>query len=228
MLSHEEKIRLMQKKKKILLIAVLIVIGVFVLVGITLLILSAVRHHVWDRRVQDHMNPTERRYIHPDADWDRNIFEDSFYMSLDRSIKYNDGVGITVMTEENQSRYPPAAQFMYDVVQLIINGDYEAYNEIFADEYYDQVRFEDLRLAFPMQPLYNIEIQTLRESEDRTTTEVKLTYMIHRNDGMFRPDLPYDEPSIKPFVYRLIIDADGEIKVSHKFPYQFIAAGDFE
>ena len=117
---------------------------------------------------------------------------------------------------------------MYEVVHLIINGDYEAYNEIFADEYYENAKAEDLRLEFPMQALYNIEIQITAESEDKTSAEVKLSYMIYKNDGMFRPDLPYDEAALRPFVYRLITDDEGEIKVSHKFPHSFIAGSNFE
>ena len=228
MLSHEEKIKLAQKKKKILLVIVLTTIGVFMLLGITLLILSAVRHYVWDRRVQEHINPVERRYIHPDPDWNRNIFEDSYYMNLDRSIRYNDGgVAITVMSEENIELYPAAAQFIYDTVYLIINGDYEAYNNLFADEYWESGGDD---FMFPMQALYKTEIQIMDMTE--TEAEVKLSYMIYKNDGMFRADLPpnirLDEEAVSPVVYRLILDEKGEIKISNKFPYQFFAGSNFE
>ena len=223
MLNHEEKLKLVKKKKKILLAVVLIIVGVFLLLGITLLVLSGIRHFVWDRRVQEHINPMERRYIHPDPDWDKNIFEDSQYMSLDRSIKYSDGSVITVMSEETKELYPVPAQFMYDVVQTIINGDYEAYNNIFADEYWDNGG-EDF--MFPMQALYRTEIQIINMTE--TTAEVKLSYMIYKNDGMFRPDLPYDEEAVRPLVYMLVENGEGELKVFRKNVYTFIATENFE
>ena len=220
MLNHDEKIKQAQKKKKVLLVVVLIIVGVFMLLGITLLILSGVRQFVWDRRVQE-MNPQERLYIHGDADWDRNIFEDNYYMSLDRSIRYNDGgVLLTVMNEDNIESYPPAAQFMYDAVYLIINGDYEAYNNLFAPEYWENGGEE---YWFPMQALYKIELQII--SMEETTADVILSYMIYRNDGMFRRDLPYNEEAVRPIVYRLVTDSEGGIKVSNKFPFTFIAGG---
>ena len=223
MLNHDEKIRQAQKKKKILLVVVLIIVGAFMLLGIALLILSGVRQFVWERRVQE-MSPQERLYIHGDADWDRNIFEDNYYMSLDRSIRYNDGgVMLTVMNEENKETYPVPAQFMYDVIYLIINGDYEAYNNLFADEYWENGGGDYM---FPMQALYKIELQII--SMEETTADVILSYMIYRNDGMFRLDLPYNEEAIRPIVYRLVTDSEGEIKVSSKFPFNFMAGGNFE
>ena len=226
MLNHEEKILLARKKKKILLISVLIVIGVFMLTGVTLVILSAVRHHVWDRNIPEtHANPIQRRFIHPDPDWYRNIFDDSIYMSLDLNIRFTDGLVTTIMDADNVRTFPAAAQFMYEVVYMIMHGDYEGYNNIFADEYWENSRPEDWRLAFPMQPLFNIEIRLLGSTAD--TVDVMLSYMIYRNDGMFRPDLPYNEEAIKPVIYRLRMGRDGEIQVTHKMPYMFIGQGAF-
>jgi len=203
---------------------VLIIIGVFMLLGVTLLVLSAVRNHVWNRRVQEYIAPVERRYIHPDPDWDKNIFEDSIYMGLDRSIKYNDGgVVITVIDENDRELYPPAAQFIYDAVHIIMQGDYKAYNNLFADEYWDNGGRD---FMFPMQALYRTEIQIINMTD--TLAEVKLSYMIYKNDGMFRPDLPYEEEAISPVVYRLILDEKGEIKIANKSPYQFFAGSNFE
>jgi len=225
MLSHEEKIELAKKKKKILLSAVLIIIGVFLVVGIVLIVFSAVWHRVAQGNISDaHANPLQRRFIHPDADWYRNIFEEASYMELDRRIRFSDGGATTDMREDNLEMYPPAAQFMYHVVHLIKNGEYEAYNDIFADEYWGNVRFEDLRVMFPMQPLYNIEIRILNSTP--TSADVSLSYMIYRNDGMFRPDLSYNDGDMSPIIYSLIIDTDGEMRVLRKSPYTFVAWGD--
>jgi hypothetical protein len=228
MLNHEEKIKLAQKKKKILLAVVLIIVGVFLLLGVTLLILSGVRQFVWEKRVQEHVNPMERRYIHPDPDWDKNIFEDSQYMSLDRSVRHNsEGTVITAMTDENKELYSVPAQFMYDVVQIIINGDYEAYNALFADEYWEDGG-EDF--MFPMQALYKIEIQIIDMTE--TTADVKLSYTIYKNDGMFRPDLPpnirTDEEAVRPIVYTLAENARGELQILKTSVYSFIATENFD
>ena len=227
MMNQEEKILFMQKKKKRLLIAVLVIIGAFALVGIVLFIATIISTGMGDELLRESPEGSgEIRYIFPpDTDWDRNIFEESVYMSFDRAVKYSDGVALTVMTEETKEFYPPAAQFMYDVVWLIINGDYEKYNEIFADEYWENGGAD---YEFPMQALYNIELQIIDESESKTSADVSLSYMMYKNDGMFRSDLPYDEPALRPFVYRLIMDDEGKIKVLDKFPQTIIAGSNFE
>jgi len=228
MLNHEEKIELAKKKKKILLRAVFIIIGVFLIIGIVLLIFSAVWHRVAQGNISDaHANPMQRRFIHPDPNWYRNIFEEASYMELDRSIKFNDSGAITEMREDNLERYPMAAQFMYNVVHLIKNGEYEAYNDIFADEYWDNLRRtgrDAYGEMFPMQALYNIEIRIIDSAPE--SADVVLSHMIYRNDGMFRPDLSYNDGDMSPVIYSLIIDRDGEIRVLRKSPYAFLASGE--
>jgi len=225
-MNQEEKILFMQKKKKRLLIAVLVVIGAFALVGIVLFIATIISTGIGDELLRESPEGSDEiRYIFPDTDWDRNVFEESVYMSRYREIQYNDGVATTVITEENKEFRPPAVQFMYDVVWLIINGDYEKYNEIFADEYWENGGKD---YEFPMQALYNIEIQIIDESDDKTSADVSLSYMMYKNDGMFRSDLPYDEEALRPFVYRLIMDDEGKIKVLDKFPQTIIAGSNFE
>lgn len=215
MLSHEEKIRIQQKKKKILITAVLIVVGIFVLVGISLLILSAIQQYIQETKIQEYETP-RYSYVYPDTDWDRNIFEESYYMGFDRSIKYNDGIATTTISEENKTSYPAEVQYMYDVVNLIINGDYEEYNKIFADEYWELISKEDLlmrQLGFTMQPLYDIEIANVSSTESETNIDVQLSYKIYKNDGTFRNDMSYDDGEILPVIYRLVTDSTGQIKV---------------
>ena len=214
MLSHEEKILRNKKKKKMLITGILITAAVIALVGIALLILTAVQEFIHERRVEEHQNAVRRSYVYPETDWGKNIFEDSYYMSLDRSVKYSDGYATTVITEENKSQYSAEAQFMYDVVHLINNGDYEAYNDIFSEGYWERVKIEDVRLEFTMQPLYNIKIEIADKAE--ASTDMELIYMLYKHDGTFRNDLDYNEEATIPVIYRLIME-DGEIKVSHMF-----------
>ena len=231
MISHEEKIARAQKKKKIFIAAVLIAVGVFIVVLAVMLVLSAVLNMIQDRRqaeLEQAAQAAQGTLIFPDPDWYANIFEDEYYMSLDRGVWYDDGAVRTVITEQNRELYPVEVQFMFDVVQMIINGEYDDYNDIFSDEYWEGIqardRYWDLRLDFPMQRLHNIEIAIIGRTE--TSVDMRLTYMILRNDGTFRNDLPFSHETItpmRPMVYRLIMDADGEIRVSHKFVYRFAA-----
>ena len=228
MLNHEEKITLQQKKKRIFFIAVLILVGVSVIITVVLLILSAVHNFIQERRWEEAQGP-QRSFIFPNPDWSANIFEEEYYMSLNRAVwvsEHNDTMR-TVISEENRNAYPAAIQFMYDVVHMIIRGDYEAYNAIFTNEHWENVEWEERagRLwadTFPMQRLHNIELAIVRETE--TSVDVRVSYMILRNDGTFRNDLEPTTETMSPMiphVYRLVMDEDGNIRVASRTVYRF-------
>lgn len=237
MLSHEERMHRAKKRRKIFITAVLIAAGVFILIAVVLVVLSAVNTHIQERRLLEAEAAAEEArgtLIFPDPDWELNIFEDAYYMGLDRGVWVNDGSTRTVITEDNRERHLPEIQFMFDVVQLIINGDSHAYADIFTDDYWNDPRHRDVWWAlleegydaFTMQRLWDIEIAIIDRIETQTEiiTDISLTYRLHRNDGTFRNDLPSSryssEQGTRPMLYRLVRGTDGEIRVSHRFVYR--------
>lgn len=212
-----------EKRKKIFMIAVCAVVGIFLVLGLITLILSAVNNYTISKSKQNIDKETRRSYIYPEPDYDFNIFEDEGYMSLDRRIWFNDGGSHTVITEENYSSYSTEIQFMYGVINLIINGDYTEYNKIFTDDYLKNVG-DDLREVFTMQQLFEIELERVDSGESENTADIKVTYRIRNNNGTFRNDIDFNDAGSLPVVYRLISDSTG-IKVTGLLTYYKYTTG---
>ena len=234
MLSHEEKIKRIKKKKKIFIVAALIIIGVLILTTVVLLILSAVRYNVERRAREERENAAialRGTLLFPDPNWELNIFEDEYYMGLDRGIWVRDGIMRTVIGEDTWDNYPEYIQFMHDVVQLMIHGDHYTYGDLFMDEYWEDPRNRAnwWELGFTMQRLWNIELEIIDETP--SSVDVRLTYRIHRNDGTLRDDIRSSrisgEQESLPMLYRLVRDDDGDIRILNKFVHVFGAQEDF-
>jgi hypothetical protein len=217
MAIDEETMRKKEKKKKILLIAVCAVFGVFLLFGLAALILSGIQSSLRDRAREELEEDSRRSYVYPPPDYDFDIFGDEKYLELDRNVWFNDGVTRTVITDDNRTAYPDEIQFMYDVINLIINGDYSGYNKIFTDGYLASAG-NALREVFTMQQLFEIELEYMetREEGELEYIDIEITYRIRNNNGTFRNDLDYNDAGALPVVYMLIKDdAAKSIKVDN-------------
>ena len=225
MTDKKEIIKQREKRKKILIIAVCIIVGVFVVFGLTVLILSGVKNYLQAQREAEYDSKMTRSYIYPPADYDFNIFDDAVYMAMDRSVWFNDGAARTVITDDNLQSYSPELQFMYKVIHMIINGDYEEYNKIFTESYIKKAG-DDLRDRFTMQQLYNIELEIVDYSLDGAVTQsvIAVSYMIRNNNGTFRNDLDYNEEAIRAVAY-MLTTTGADIKVTDLMPLSKYAAG---
>ena len=225
--NEQERLKRQAKKKKILIIAVISVVGLFIVLGLAIFIFSAVQNHLDDQK-REELNKGQS-YIYPPADYNFNIFTDEFYMNeCDRNIWVNDGYTRTVITDDNQKDYPAEILFMRDVINYIISGDYTEYNKIFTDDYLKNAG-DDKRERFTMQQLYNIELELIdyTETTGGSNYAVKVTYMIRNNNGTFRNDLDYNDDGSRPVVYMLTSDRNGDTKVTNLMTYLQYKSGLF-
>lgn len=147
----------------------------------------------------DTYNPTNQTIIFFEPNYDENIFDDTRYMGLDRNIYiYDIATGLTESLEpEDYEEYSDAVKLMVDFINAIINGDAETYNSFFSDKCIDAGNVQ-LKEAFTMQKLYNIQITQVSEEElssdgyNYTKYEFILEYMIMQNNGTFRTDIDSD------------------------------------
>ena len=205
-----------EKRKKIFLIAVGVVIGILILLGLVTFILSAIDNYNKSKTRDKEEKILKQTNIFPEADYDYNIFDDEEYMLRDRGVWFSDGVSKTVMTDANLKTYPVEAQFMYNVIDLIINGDYEEYNKIFTEDYIKKAG-NDFREQFTMQKLFEIELEYIDHGQLSDNTDywdIQLTYRIKDNNGTFRSDLEFNDEGARPVIYSLISDKEG-LKVSN-------------
>ena len=148
--------------------------------------------------------PRHNTIIFKTRDDDYNVFEDSEYLEYDRQIYYTDGVGTTtVLDEESLKRATPAVNTLYCMIDAIIRGKDDKYNDLFSSVYYKDNAPVD---AFRMQPLYDVRIVYIRtvevEENGRSYTryEYDVSYKICWNDGTFRTDLGHHESKKQCFV----------------------------
>lgn len=136
-------------------------------------------------------NPTRQTIIFHTPDYDENIFEDEYYMGLDRSIYYREiDTGVTIAVgPEDYDNYGEGVKFMIDFVKCIIAGDAETYNSCFEEAFFE-VKEQERKETFTMQKLYNIVITKMSKTTDGYL--FTLEYMIRNNNGTFRTDIGSD------------------------------------
>lgn len=153
-------------------------------------------------------------FFNPDYDFD--IFTDEAYLDLDRNLHFSDdgGTSTAILTDDNSyNSAHKTARFFKTYFDTIINGDNEAYNLLFTEEY---IKKNGTKERFTMQMVYNMEATMLRsEDKDDGTTlyEFEVRYAIRRNNGTFRDDL--DSDVTRPQIYVLSESAnEGEILIA--------------
>ncbi|MBQ7728378.1 MAG: hypothetical protein IJT60_07390 [Clostridia bacterium] len=136
-----------------------------------------------------------------DADFDEDITKDQGYMDQDRNIYFTDpDMGTTVsLNEDTLPGADPEVRFLYEVINYVIAGDTEAYQNCLAKSYLDTLEGGQVA-PFTPQKLYEINISRYLINEDGTKT-YKVEYMIYKNNGTYRSDVGSD--AIKPSFFTL-------------------------
>ncbi len=177
----------------------IIVTMIAVIVAITVLFLSVAWIVAELEKPEEYKRPS---YIFHEIDYDRNILEDETYLSLDRDIRFTDtDNGITVTVSREDLSGVPTEQhdhvlLLLDFIDYAINGNSEALNALFSDEYIEADG--DLKMDFTMQQLYNIKItyasatSTVVDGYTHVSYDYWLEYMIRQNNGTFRSDMDSD------------------------------------
>ena len=193
-----------QKIKKILVIA----LASFVVLGILLGILAVITEFL----KPDYEDVSYNPMMFYEPDYSKNIYEDQAYMRLNRAVKYDRYGFMNQLTGDSltETEYP-SAEFFYDYITCIINGDYEAYPSYFTQECLDSEGFECPE-QFTMQGLYDIliklhSVSTREVGGKEITFEVfEVSYRIFENNGTFRRDILPDET--RTLVFEIYVDGD--------------------
>ena len=141
---------------------------------------------------------------------DENIFENSQYVSKNRTIYYCDNSAgyehTTPITEENRGDYDADVVFAETYLNTIILGDESALRQMCSQSYLEKNPISD----FTQQMLYDICIYTYRtehlDGGDRLVT-YKLMYKFYQNNGTYRRDVGSD--GARPEYLVLRVSRDG-------------------
>ena len=175
------------------MIIVIICLAVFTVIAIPLI--SFLDNLEKQQSVEELESKKESTIIFFEPNWELDIMKDPAYLALDRTVYYNDvQYGITVaLDQKNVNKYGPAVEVLNQMIQFIIAGDADGYNQLLSVNYLENNDFEP---PFTMQQLYDIRISKVQETivnGEYTQYEFELEYRIRNNDGTFRTDIGSDE-----------------------------------
>ena len=144
----------------------------------------------------------ESTIIFYEADWDLNIVEEPGYLAMDRTVYYCDEqYGITeALDDKNRAEFGPAVAVLCEMIERIIAGDADGYNDLFSSNYYEN---NDPEPPFTMQQVYDIKLTKVKEmqtSQGYTQYEFDVEYRIRHNNGTFRTDIDEGESRKQYFV----------------------------
>lgn len=168
-------------------------------------------------------DPVDTTIMYHPADFSENIYDDEAYLELigpyvmhykkddvERSLTYSELESCGVW-----------AEFFYDFIEDIKNGDNTAYNSYFFDDYFkNHLKMNE----FTMQKIYDLRIEELDvnikldETEYSWVTENALEpmyfnvkYKIRQNNGSFRLGVSSD--TYQPQLYILALDKNNNVKI---------------
>ena len=175
-----------KQAKKTLIIIILIIVAVIAVLGAVALLID--------------LYEKEEEYVidydfYP-IDFEEDIFEDEEYLSLIDGgfITYTDSMtNVSVgITKDNAYQYGEEVKFLVDMIYDIINGDHQAYNARFSNNYYNK---NSPKEAFTMQKIYDVKITyvmaeiTSKDGENNAQAVYHVDYRIYHNNGSFRRDI---------------------------------------
>ncbi len=148
-----------------------------------------------------------------EADYDRDILSDPFYLRYDRDVQYSEYGYSEPLTDENYTTFGSWAEFFYRYFDTVIRGDYNAYPAYFTDAY---IKSHDLPERFTMQRLYDINVTLYsRDSIEYNGKQAPcsryiVSYRIQYNNGTFRGDFTGND--VRPLLFSLVDDG-GTVKI---------------
>ena len=206
-------------KKKKLIIAVFISFA-------AMAVLLFLNNFDWDKIVLKTITSkktTRHNFVFAKPDYNTDIFTDSQYLDKNLYISYTSGAESSLITDGDNSMYSDALVLFAEYFDAAKHGDADRLNALFTDEYWEEHdKYSDLT----MQRIYNIEITLLTDDTivdgnykgyRRRTYDI--SYMIMKNDGLFRNDMESD--SSVPLVFELLTFGD-VTKINSTSPYNYI------
>ncbi len=207
------------KDKKKIKKALIIIIAVFASIGVLLGALALILDILQGEPEESSLNPL----LFFEVDYNKNIYDDVAYTSLNRNIYYAYATGNGMLErpidETNASAIEyEEAPFFVDYFKCVINGDYESYPSFFSSEYIAE-KGDKIPEKFTMQALYDIHVnyvnRYLVEETGNIRAVYEVSYKIFENNGSFRDDIYPDEE--KTIVFKLDI-IDGNVQIYDIIP----------
>ena len=198
-----------KKRRAVVFIAVVLALGI--ISGVVLAVLDFAEKY---RENEKNNEPTNmysdelHSYIFYEPDYDLDVTEVPEYMELDRLLYFKDGSEEFGISSGFQ-KYGKPVVFFKKYFDVAIAGDWETYNELFTEHYYETNK---PRNQFAPQMIYDMHIEKLWQKidEDGERYAFNVTYRIYRNNGTFRNDI---ESGASKTLYFELVNVGDELKI---------------
>lgn len=182
------------------MVIVLVCLAVFTVIAIPLI--SFLDNLENEKKEEEVETRKESTIIFYEPDWELDIMKEPGYLALDRTIYYCDAqYGLTeALDEKNRDDYGPAVMVLTQMIERIIAGDADGYNQLLSANYFDN---HDPEPPFTMQQVYDIKLTKVRETNmaaGYTQYEFEVEYRIRHNNGTFRTDIGEGESRKQYFI----------------------------
>ena len=186
--------------------------AVYILLCLILLVYSVTGMVSWKLQKDAYISkPIEQSGVFYDADFESDLSQDEEYQQKMLYITYSDSTGAVreTITDENYELHDKNLVFFAKYFQMLRNGDYENFDTLFTNSYFDVNEHTDLSFGFTKQRIYDIVINyaSAYEQGAKTFTTYEVVYKIMKNDGTFRNDIASDQS--RPQYITLVSSDDG-------------------
>jgi hypothetical protein len=201
--NFEEQSRIARESTKRLkrrMIVVLVCLLAFTVIAVPLIsFLDRVEAKEKEQEIETRKEST---IIFYEADWELDIMKDPGYLAMNRTIYFcDDRYGLTeALDDKNRDDFGPAVEVLCEMIEYIIAGDADGYNQLLSSNYFDKHEPEP---PFSMQQLYDIKLTKIKETEMEagyTQYEFEVEYRIRHNNGTFRTDIGDGESRKQYFI----------------------------
>ena len=193
---------LKEKQRKNIKLVFLILVGIAAVSILALMLLN------WLLPEKEEPAPP-KIYFYPRTD--ENIFENSDYLALNRSVYYCDdptGYGVTTqITEADRHTFDPEVQFAETYLILLTLGDRSTLRSLCTENYLKEQEIPD----FSQQMIYDSYIyyhSTQGQEDGSRLVTYRLEYKIYQNNGSYRQDVGSD--ASKPEYLVLWVSPSGD------------------
>ena len=177
-----EEMKRKNKKTKMIIIIVFAA-------SLLLLLASAIVPQFFAEEEEDNYKeypPIEPSKLYETKEEDFDIMEYDEYLNRDRNIYFlegsRDSYTKTSVTEKEASKLGEDVLFIYELLNAVIDGDVDTYNDMVAEELEKE--------GFTQQQLYDIKISRSRPNEGEDYDYVlRVEYKIHENNGTYRNNI---------------------------------------
>lgn len=177
--------------KKKLLIACAVILGLLLILTCASFIIDYIEGN---KSVTSNEGDREVDYNFYPADFEEDIFQNQDYSELfnEGFIDFKEGSVTLGITKDDAYKYGADTKLIFDMLDSIIYGDNDRYNQYFSSGYYQN---HSEKSEFTMQMLYDIKIERISsekvetENGDYTKSIFTVEYKIYKNNGTFRRDI---------------------------------------